>query len=276
MREVIGRKLQSRLEAEKAGSQLRGSCTSLSTVVSGRPKTRSFSLETILDDSTSFTQQLLFQSNSSLASCSDMCRDDTPTITTRENPLALTCDLRTQTFKHEGALTNNGLPGFSSASQRSRALRPQSVGSCLDIASHTGDKKVNGIRWQGRSTSCLNVNTPANNSSSASHPSFSSHHSFPSSFLPSTTEVQPSGPRPASSTSNVRMLPAPAVFRRCQSSMDVSKPPRPISLLIPPVFAPNRNFQLLQTKSEHSKVVSPLAVCLLCSCPAKITSSNIY
>ncbi|XP_011472514.1 DEP domain-containing protein 1A isoform X1 [Oryzias latipes] len=254
MREVIGRKLQSRLEAEKAGSQLRGSCTSLSTVVSGRPKTRSFSLETILDDSTSFTQQHLFQSNSSLASCShsDMCRDDTPTITTRENPLALTCDLRTQTFKHEGALTNNGLSGFSSASQRSRALRPQSVGSCLDIVSHTGDKRVNGIRWQGRSTSCLNVNTPANNSSSASHPSFSSHHSFPSSFLPSTTKVQPSGPRPASSTSNVRMLPASAVVRRCQSSMDVSKPPRPISLLIPPVFAPNRNFQLLQTKSEHS------------------------
>uniref|UniRef100_A0A8C7Y7T5 DEP domain containing 1a n=1 Tax=Oryzias sinensis TaxID=183150 RepID=A0A8C7Y7T5_9TELE len=168
MREVIGRKLQSRLEAEKAGSQLRGSCTSLSTVVSGRPKTRSFSLETILDDSTSFTQQHLFQSNSSLASCShsDMCRDDTPTITTRENPLALT------------------------------------------------------------------------HSSSASHPSsFSSHHSFPSS---------------SSSTSNVRMLPAPAVVRRCQSSMDVSKPPRPISLLIPPVFVPHRNLQLLQTKSEHS------------------------
>ncbi|RVE73641.1 hypothetical protein OJAV_G00033270 [Oryzias javanicus] len=238
MREVIGGKLQSRLEAEKAGSRFGGSCTSLSTVVSGRPKTRSFSLETILDDSASLTRQQLFQSNSSLASCShsDVCRDDT---TTRDNPSILTSDLRSKTFKQE-----NGLLGFSSTSQRLRSLRPQSVGSCLDIAIQSGEEKVNQIRRQGRSTSCLNVNAPASHSSLASH--------RPSSFLPSTTKLHPFGPRPASSTSNMRMLPAPAVVRRCQSSMDVSKPSRPISLFKPPVFAPDRNYQPPQTKSEHS------------------------
>ncbi len=68
MREVLGGKLQSRLAALKGGiartgdGQLGGSCMTLSTVGSTRPRARSCSLETILDDSAPLTRQQLFLS----------------------------------------------------------------------------------------------------------------------------------------------------------------------------------------------------------------------
>uniref|UniRef100_A0A3B4YJM3 DEP domain containing 1a n=1 Tax=Seriola lalandi dorsalis TaxID=1841481 RepID=A0A3B4YJM3_SERLL len=127
--------------------------------------------------------------------------------------------------------------------------------SCLDIVIETKEEDVKETKWQGRAASCLNINTPADqqHSSSASHPpSLSSYHPFSSSYHPFSSfsstamaKVQgshattgPSGPRPASSTSNLWMLPAPAVVRRCLSSLDVSKPSRPVSLFKPPVCLP--------------------------------------
>ncbi|KAK1897240.1 DEP domain containing protein 1A [Dissostichus eleginoides] len=158
----------------------------------------------------------------------------------------------------EGAKIRNRL----SIAQRSRFLRPRSLGSCLDIVIETKEEDVMESKLQDRTTSCLNVNTPAEqqHSSASRPPSLSSYPSaFPSYTLFSTfsslasAKVQgsrapsgPSGPRPASSTSNLRMLSAPAVVRRCLSSLDVSKLHRPVSLFKPPVCVPT------QPKAEHS------------------------
>ncbi|KAF3835452.1 hypothetical protein F7725_028010 [Dissostichus mawsoni] len=170
----------------------------------------------------------------------------------------------------EGAKIRNRL----SIAQRSRFLRPRSLGSCLDIVIETKEEDVMESKLQDRTTSCLNVNTPAeqHHSSASRPPSLSSYPSAFPSYTPFSTfsslasaKVQgsrapsgPSGPRPASSTSNLRMLSAPAVVRRCLSSLDVSKLHRPVSLFKPPVCMPT------QPKAEHSKTshLSPLCVCM--------------
>ncbi|XP_056233710.1 DEP domain-containing protein 1A isoform X1 [Seriola aureovittata] len=282
MREVLGGKLKSRLAALKGGGagdcQLGGSCLSLSTVVSTRRQTRSCSLETILDDSATLTRQQLFLSNDSLASCAygNRSQDDSSAITTHYSHSDITSSSKATPVSSEdapGGTTRNRLSAFSmaglSVAQRSRSLRPLSVGSCLDIVIETKEEDVKETKWQGRAASCLNINTPADqqHSSSASHPpSLSSYHPFSSSYHPFSSfsstamaKVQgshattgPSGPRPASSTSNLWMLPAPAVVRRCLSSLDVSKPSRPVSLFKPPVCVPTSSSQPPQPKPEHS------------------------
>ncbi|XP_061539447.1 DEP domain-containing protein 1A isoform X2 [Phycodurus eques] len=81
------------------------------------------------------------------------------------------------------------------------------------------------------------------------HASFSSPPATKA-HSPDTTS-EPSGPRLASSTSNLWTLPAPAVVRRCLSSLDVSKLPRPTSLFKPSVCVPTARTQHPEPKSEH-------------------------
>ncbi len=257
---------------------------SLSTVGSTRPQTRSCSLETILDDSAPLTRQQLFLSNDSLASCAHSSRiqDDSPAIATPHTHADFTSVSKATPVTCDNAPGNRlsvvSVAGLS-VTQRPRPLRPRSVGSCLDIVIETREEDIIETKWQGRATSCLNVNTPADQhrSSSASrppslssyHPSSSFCHPFSSFSSSALAKVQgshattgPGGPRPASSTSNLWTLPAPAVVRRCLSSLDVSKPPRHVSLFKPPVCVPTSNSQPPQPKPEHSKTLSPLAVCL--------------
>ncbi|XP_038571071.1 DEP domain-containing protein 1A isoform X1 [Micropterus salmoides] len=282
MTEVLGGKVQSRLEALKEGvanagdGQLDGdSCTSLSAVGSMRPRTRSCSLETILDDSAPLTRQQLFLSNDSLAfsAYTNKSQDDSPAITMPHSRTDFTSVSKASHITCEnapGVTTRSRLSVAGlSATQRSHPLRPRSVGSCLDIVIETREEDVMETEWQGRATSCLNVNTPADqhHSSSASHPpslssnhhSSSFYHPFPSFASSAMAKVQgsyaatgPSGPRPASSIANLWTLPAPAVVRRCLSSLDVSKPSRPVSLFQPPVCVPTSKSQLPQPKPEHS------------------------
>ncbi|XP_074525328.1 DEP domain-containing protein 1A isoform X2 [Halichoeres trimaculatus] len=274
MRDVLGGKLQSRIAALRGGGgegQLGGSCISLSTVVSMRPRTRSCSLETILDDSAPLTRQQLFLSNDSLASCSQSSRsqEDSPVITTPHTPV----DFQSVSKTAPGVQTRRRLSVASfrgvSAPQRARPLRPRSVGSCLDIVVETREEDVKETsKLHDRATSCLNVNTPAHlhHSSSSSRSRLLSSYRAPSSSLHSvsssssaTTKAQgshpppaPSGPRPAASTSNLRTLSAPAVVRRCLSSLDLSRQSRPVSLLKKPVCVPASNSQPPQTKPEQS------------------------
>ncbi|KAM7012189.1 DEP domain-containing protein 1A isoform 1-T1 [Tautogolabrus adspersus] len=280
MRDVLGGKLQSRLAALKGGDgQLGGSCISLSTVVSMRPRSRSCSMETILDNSAPLTRQQLFLSNESLASCARSYRsqEDSPAITTPPSHTDFTSVPKATSVIREttsGVKTRNRLSvaSFTGASvtHRLRSLRPRSVGSCLDIVVETREEDVKETsKLQDRAASCLNVNTPAlqhHSSSSSRCPSLSSLHppSFSyhplSSFSSSATAkaqgshaaAAPSGPRPAASTSNLRTLYAPAVVRRCLSSLDVSKPSRLVSLLKPPVCVPTSSSQPPQSKPEQS------------------------
>ncbi|XP_067452263.1 DEP domain-containing protein 1A isoform X1 [Thunnus thynnus] len=272
MREVLGGKLQSRrLAALKGDGQLGGSCLSLGTVGSLRPRTRSCSLETILDDSVSLTQKQLFLSNESLASCvnSNNSQGDGSAITrprSRSDVTSVSKETLNPFENAPAASTRNRLSLVSAARlSAAQRLRPQSVGSCLDIVMETSEEDVKETRWRGRAASCLNVNTSVDqhHSSSASRPpslsSSSSYHPHSSFSSSAVTKVQgshattgPGGPRPASSTSNLWSLPAPAVVRRCVSSLDVSKPPRPVSLFKPPVFVPTSNSQPPQPKPEHS------------------------
>lgn len=277
MREVLSGTIQSRLAAlgQDETSQLGGSCTSLSTVLSTRPHRRSCSLETILDTSIPVTRQQLFQSMDSLASCSNGSnnQDDSPTIKSQQSCSDSASVVKTNSVIQEkapGVTTRTKLYLPVHMAQKSSSLRPSSVGSCLDIVRESRGNGVKELKSQSRATSCLDVNNPA----LASHPPLSSsylptssHHFSLSTATTkaqgSNTATEPSGPTPASSTSNLWPLPAPAVVRRCFSSLDVSKLPRPVSLLNLPVCVPARNFQLPQPKHEHSKTVSSLPVCLL-------------
>lgn len=261
---------------------------SISAAASLRPQTRSSSLETILDVSAPLSKKQLFLSSDSLASCvhSNRSQDGSPDIATTLSYSDFKSVTKTSTLTSEnapGATNRNRLSVVSmsglSAAPRSCSLRPRSAGSCLDIVIETREEDVKEIKWQGRSASCLSVNTPASqhhSSSAARPPSLSSRHPssscrplFSSSFSSAATKAQgsnaatgPSGPRPASSTSNLWTLPAPAVVRRCLSSVDVSKPSRPVSLFKPPVCVPTSSSQPPQPKPEHSKTASPLPVCL--------------
>ncbi|CAJ1061174.1 DEP domain-containing protein 1A isoform X1 [Xyrichtys novacula] len=275
MRDVLGGKFQSRMAALRGGGGeglLGGSCISLSAAVSMRPQTRSCSLETILDDSAPLTRQQLFLSSDSLASFaqSSGSQEDSPVTTTPHTHTDFPSVSKAAPVAREiapGVRTRNRLSvasfGGVSGTQRLRPSRPRSVGSCLDIVVETREEDVKETgKLQDRATSCLDVNTPAHqhHSSSASHPPpLSSYH--PVSFFSSSATAKaqgsrltaaPGGPRPAASTSNLWTLPAPAVVRRCLSSLDVSKQPRPVSLLKPPVRVPTGNSQPAQTKAEQS------------------------
>ncbi|XP_069581288.1 DEP domain-containing protein 1A [Brachyistius frenatus] len=265
MWEVLGGTLQSRLAALGGGAaaagQFGGSCTSLSAVVPVRPRPRSCSMETILDDSACLTRQQLFQSSDSLASCArgNGGEDGVPAMW--ENAPAAAARSRLSVVSAAGL----------SAAQPLRASRARSVGSSLDIVMETREEDVGEVERQGQASSCLGVNAPAcrhrSSSASASRPpSLSSHRPSSSSsssssppLSPAATKAQgsaaaagPCGPRSASSTSNLLTLPVPAVVRRCLSSVDVSKPSRPVSLFKPPVCLPASSSQPPQPKPEHS------------------------
>ncbi|KAI3368488.1 hypothetical protein L3Q82_025504, partial [Scortum barcoo] len=199
MTEVLGGTLQSRLATLKGGlaspvdGQLGGSCINLSTVGSSRPQTRSCSLETILDDCAPLTRQQLFMSNESLASC-NRSQDNSPANTTPHSHADYTPVSKANSAtcgNGPGGTTRNSLSVVSvaglSVTQRPRPLRPRSVGSCLDIVIETREEDVTETKWQGRATSCLNMNTPVDRhrSSLASRPpSLSSHHPSSSSCHP--------------------------------------------------------------------------------------------
>lgn len=286
MRDVLGGKLESRLAALKGGgasdSRLGGSCSSLNTIVSTKPQSRSCSMENILGDSDALMRQQLFLSSDSLASgaFSNKSIDDAgttphsgPDFTSVSRATPITCENApaSRVRKRLSVASVAGLPG-------SRRSRPRSLGSCLDIVIETREEDDKEIRLQGRATSCFNVNAPADqHCTSTASRSISSHHHHPSSpfhsvsTLPSSAVAKaqgshaitgPSGPRPASSTSNLWTHRAPAVSRRCLSSLDVSKPPRAVSLFKPPVCAPTSSSQPPQPKPEHSKTFSPLRVCV--------------
>lgn len=270
MREVLGGKLQSRMTTLTGGSQLGGSCMSLSTVGFSRHQTRSCSLETILDDCAPLTRQQLFTSTNSLASYGTVSQDDSrpiPTLHRQADCLSETGLVSCQNAP--GGTTRKRLSSVSVGrlSGPQKALRPRSVGSCLDIVIESKEENAKDCRMQGRSTSCLNVNTPIeqhcpSSSSCTPHTSASSSSSALAKAQTPHMRTGPSWPRPASSTSNLWTLPAPTVVRRCLSSLDLSKPARPASLFRPPFFAPASSSMPPQPKPEHSKTLSPLPVCV--------------
>ncbi|KAG7514660.1 DEP domain-containing protein 1A isoform X1 [Solea senegalensis] len=306
MRDVLGGKLQSRLEALRGGgagdAQFGGSLMSLSTAVSMKPQTRSCSLETILDDSAPLSLQPLFLSSDSLASCTFNSRsqDDSPAVITppcHSDFLSISKASAVACGNVPGSTTRNRLSVVSTAglssTKRLHPLRPHSVGSCLDIVVEAREEEAKETTWQGRTTSCLNVNTPSDSrlSSSASRPSLvssylpssSSHHPFSSLSSTAVAKAQgsyaatgPNGPRPASSTSNLWMPPAPVVVRRCLSSLDVCKPSRPVSLFKRPVCVPSSSAHPPQPKPEHSLIqpqcervaIEALQLCTLLLPPA--------
>ncbi|XP_068446089.1 DEP domain-containing protein 1A isoform X1 [Clinocottus analis] len=280
MGEVLGGKLQSRLAglkgavASRGDGQLGGSCSSLSIAGFTRPQTKSCSLETILDDSAPLTRQQLFLSNDSLASCAygSTSHDNSTPMTTAHSPTDLTSVSKATLFTGDDAPAGTIRSRLSvaglSAAHRLRSSRPHSTGSCLDIVIESREEDAKEPKFQGRATSCLDVNTPADrhHSSASRPPSLYSHlpsyssfrlfSSFSSSALAKAQDSRatpgPSGPRPACSTSNVWTLPPPAVVRRCISSLDVSKPPRPASLFKASVCVPTSISQHPQPKPEHS------------------------
>nr|XP_015826618.2 DEP domain-containing protein 1A [Nothobranchius furzeri] len=289
MREVLGGKLQSRLEALKgdeadsSGGQLGGSFASLSTVASSRSQTRSCSLETVLATSAPLTRQQLCLSVDSLASCSrsNRSQNDSSVITVQEDCSSSTSEFKTKLITKENAAVVTARKKRATVSmetRRSASSRPRSVGSCLDIVVETREDEAREIQRQSRAASYLDVNGP-----SAQHPppstchlSFSSHLYSLSPARGRRAATEPSGPKPASSACNLWKLPAPAVVRRCFSSVDVSEPPPPVSLLKLPVCVPARNFQLPQPKPEHSVLqpqcervaVEALQLCTLLLPPA--------
>lgn len=277
MREVLGGKLQSRMTTLTGGSQLGGSCMSLSTVGFSRHQTRSCSLETILDDCAPLTRQQLFMSTDSLASYGTVSQDDSPPIPTlhrQADCLSTTGVVSCQNAP--GGTTRKRLSSVSvrrlSGTEKARPLRPRSVGSCLDIVIESKEENAKDCILQGRSTSCLNVNIPIEqhcpsstscaSSSCTPHASASSSSSALAKAQAPHMRTGPSCPRPASSTSNLWTLPAPTVVRRCLSSLDLSKPARPASLFRPPFFAPASSSTPPQPRPEHSKTLSPLPVCV--------------
>lgn len=277
MTEVLGGRIHSRQAAlngsitRTADSPIGGS--SLSSVSSLRIKTRSYSLETILDDSAPRTQ--LFLSSDSLASCihSRKSQRDSCVSATSNSPSDFTSKSTLNLFESVPQVSSRkrrstvSLTGQLST-QRLRTLRPRSVGSCLDIVVETREEDVQDAKWQSRAASCLNINASV---PSPPPPAPTSLHPLSSSLQPATTAQRshtgpdPGGPKATSSTSFLRSLPAPAVVRRCLSSLDVSKLPHPVSLLRPSVCVPASDPQPPQPKHEHSKISPSTCLCVCMS-----------
>nr|XP_057929246.1 DEP domain-containing protein 1A [Doryrhamphus excisus] len=262
MREVLGGKVQRENTVSADGAYFGSSCTSLNTAGSLRRQTRSCSLETILDDSTSLVRQPIFLSNDSLASCFSSNRSQDTKRWTPPGYSELTSASTTIAPSESAPQTSKRRSiAVQSATQRLHTLRPRSVGSCLDIVVETNEEDIKEIRWKSRAASCLNVNTSREEHHSIvtahlplgcdkPHSTFSS--SPATKACPPAASAEPSRPRPASSTSSLWTLPPPATFRRCLSSLDVFKPPPPTSLFKPSVCVPAASTQLPLPKSEHS------------------------
>ncbi|XP_072294072.1 DEP domain-containing protein 1A isoform X1 [Eucyclogobius newberryi] len=263
MREVLGMKLQSQYSAFNgiAGgvgdAPLGGSCTNLSTTSYLRPRTRSCSLETILDDSLS--QKNLFKSSDNLELSVSNTKNESSSLTTPNS--YFTCNSTPSTsgcapeVRSRKRLSLASMKGLRSA-QKMRHLRPHSVGSCLDIVVETREEEAKESRFSTRAASCLDVNTPA-----AQPPPFlPSGPAFPSSALAKAHGSSAIGPRPASSTSNLLTPRAPTVTRRCISSLDVSKHPQ--SLFKQHFPQPKPQNSLLQPQCERV-AIEALQLCTL-------------
>lgn len=243
MREVLSGRLRSRSAALKggggggagAGADLLGaSCASLSAAGSLRHQTRSCSLETILDDSSLLSRQTRFSSSDSLAS--------------RGGRSAL---LNASDRNRLSLVAVEGL----SLEKRPRPLRPRSVGSCLDIVEEAESEP----KWDQSSLS-VSPPEPHSSSNSASTTSYRPRPLTKSGGpAPSTGAA---GPRPAVSTSNLQILSAPTVVRRCLSSFDISKRPQADSGHRASVCVPKAGTQPPQPRAEHSKSR------LLSACPS--------
>ncbi|AWP10567.1 putative DEP domain-containing protein 1A [Scophthalmus maximus] len=244
MQEVLSGKLQSRLAALSGGGaaldRFGGSCVSLSTVASAKPQTRSGSVETLLSDSAPLARQQLCLSSDSLASCtfsSGRSRDDSSVATTPRVHSDFTPVSKETPVAPEGQ-TGNRLSVVSAsgllAAPRLRPLRPRSVGSCLDIVVETMEEDEMETGWPGR------ADRPGSDPPGPDPPLAP----LPSPRLPP--------PPPAPPPSALCTPPVPAVVRRCLSSLDVSKPPRPISLFKRPVCVSASSSQPPPPKPEHS------------------------
>ncbi|XP_061680258.1 DEP domain-containing protein 1A isoform X2 [Syngnathoides biaculeatus] len=261
MSDVLGRKVQSHLAvlrgtpASTDDGQLGGSFMNLSTADCLRCQTRSCSLETVLYDSSLLTKQKIFLSNDGLASCFSGSRSQVSNCPTLSTKTSIPSVIAPHSFSRHSVDS----VAARSTPQRVHTLRPRSVGSCLDIVVETSEEFFKEMNWEGRAASCLNVNATEDQhhlhvttlpllSSSQPHVSFSSSPTTKA-HSPHATSG-PSGPQLASSASNLWTLPRPAVVRRCLSSLDVSKFPRPASLF-KPVCVPSTRMQHLEPKSEH-------------------------
>uniref|UniRef100_A0A3B3ZGL4 DEP domain-containing protein n=1 Tax=Periophthalmus magnuspinnatus TaxID=409849 RepID=A0A3B3ZGL4_9GOBI len=150
MREVLGIQLQNRGLSDALSG---GSCMNLSTMNFSRPQTRSYSLETILDDSLS--QKKLFQTSDSLELSASNTRSESSSLTTpssysdftyNSTPSTSGCALEVRSRKR---LSLSSMKGLRS-SQRMRPLRPCSVGSCLDIVVETREEEAKESRFSTR------------------------------------------------------------------------------------------------------------------------------
>ncbi|XP_034035337.1 DEP domain-containing protein 1A [Thalassophryne amazonica] len=269
------------------GGELKGGPAGAGVVEPKRPRVRSCSLETILGDPEPLAHQQLFLSTDSLASyvCSRSCQDsfapkdinsgDNSPVDAPSFPKAP--DLPVNSAP-EG-LRKNRQSVVSMTTQQPHALRPRSIGSCLDIVMENCGEDVNDAQWQSQATSCLNVNSDADqfHSSSCSRPRFSSTPlSNPTKMPNFNAAAGQFGPRSASSTSSLWTVPAPAFAHRCLSSLDVSKLIQPASVLKPAVCASTGNFRLpppipqnslLQPRCERV-AIEALQLCTLLLPPA--------
>ncbi|XP_077573488.1 DEP domain-containing protein 1A [Stigmatopora nigra] len=260
MTEVLGGKVQSHLALLKGTSinaPLSGSYTSLSTAGSLSQQSRSFSLETILDDSTPLTKKPIFLSNDSLASCSSSIRSQVRNWKTTHNYSDFTSASRKSSVPFVNAphsFTKHSVPA-----RRLHNLRPKSVGSCLDIVVETNEESFMETKWQGRTTSCLNVNISQDQHHShvatiALLPSVQHHANF-SSLANNSCSLQTTsetiGPQLTSTASNLWSLPAPAAVRRCFSSLEMSKMPQGTSLSKPSICVPTARKQDDKQQFEH-------------------------
>lgn len=266
MREVLHSRLATLREsgAVSGDAQLNGSSLNLSTAGSMRPRTRSCSFETIVDEPALLNRKQLFMSTDSLASyiSSNKSQNDSRAITTPSDYSDCSSVSSTTPISYPdlpGVISRSRISAGPMTALRSRPLRPRSLGSCLDIVVETREEEVKETRLPARAASCLNVNTPApqcHASTSSRPPSLCTGHPSSSSAVAkvhdSTAASEPSGPRPASSVCNLWTLRAPAPVRRCLSSLDLSKPLRPLSLFKPPVCAPASHSQSPQPKPENS------------------------
>lgn len=242
MREVLSGKLGSRSVALGAGGTSAGVDHFGSPSAAGplRHQTRSCSLETVLDDFPLLSRQKRFSSSDSLSSCRARSGDDS-------------CGLSSSTsvrLKASGG-ANRKTPSVVSVEGQSLASRPRSVGSCLDIVVEAGEEAEKEPRRQGQSSGGLSASPPEPHRSSNSTATTSCHP------LPVAKSRGPAsssaGPRPAVSTSNLQILPAPSAVRRCLSSFDISKQLQPVSRHRTSVCLPKAGAEPPQAKAEHSK-----------------------
>lgn len=242
-------------------SLVRSESSGASSVRLRRPS--SCSLERILDESAesdSCSQHKLFQSTESLVSCKSNSGSKystppqnktdslsvldsypysepqvfvtmaTPSCNTSSG--VMTVEGSTHSSKNEGARSSISLP-MDNLSVSQKPKRPRSIGTCLDIAEH-----------RGMSASCFSINAPV--AEITVKPDSSSTVGLRG---PSLLNLR-------ASSMDLRDLRAgPSVSRRCQSSLDLSRP----TLALPSVFTYARRLS-----SEQSK---PTSACLcLCFC----------